>query len=205
MRLRRPRWKDPRLIVGIVLVLASILGGALLASRLAATSTVLVARQDIVVGDVLEADALTTAELRLGEQQGMYASSRSQIPPGAVATRTIRAGELLPVEAIGQAEEISLRPVVIPVDSSVAASVAPGGRVELWSTPEGTGDEPIRSQILVEDGVVRAVDAGSSLGMRSVTVEVLVPQDAVPAVLESLARGDRLDVIGVPGARGIQP
>lgn len=48
MRLRRPRWKDPRLIVGVVLVVASVLMGALLVSRLAETTPVLVARSPIV-------------------------------------------------------------------------------------------------------------------------------------------------------------
>ena len=50
MRLRRPRWKDPRLIVGIVLVVASVLMGAVLVSRLSETTSVLVARTAIVPG-----------------------------------------------------------------------------------------------------------------------------------------------------------
>lgn len=206
MRLRRPRWRDPRLIVGIVLVLASVLGTSLLVARLAATTTVLVARQDIVVGDVLDTDLLTTAEIRLGERTALYARSFDQVPEGAVASSTVRAGELLPVSAIGQSQDVPLRPVVIPVDSSVAESVAPGGRVELWNTPEpGSDGADVHATVLVRDGVVRAVDTGSSLGMRSMTVEVLVPEDQVAPVLEALARGDRLDVIGVPGASGVGP
>ncbi|UYG15723.1 SAF domain-containing protein [Brachybacterium huguangmaarense] len=206
LRLRRPRWRDPRLLIGIVLVLVSVIAGMLLLSRLSATTTVLVARGDVVVGDILEADDFTTAELRLGEQVARYADSPDDIPDGAVATATVHAGELLPLSAIGQADGVELRPVVVAVDSAVAASVGPGAQVELWTTPTGTStDARATSTLLVEDGVVRSVDEGSSLGMRSMTIEVLVAADDVPAVLEALAADDRLDVIAVPGARGATP
>lgn len=202
MRLRRPRWKDPRLIVGIVLVLASVLMGALLVSRLAETTPVLVARSAIVPGQPLAEEDLTVVELRLGEQDGLYVGSLEAIPEGAVATQAVRPGELLPAAAVGQSEDVSLRPVVIPVDTSVAQSVQPGAEVELWHTGEvddGTGD----AELLVEHAVVRRIDEGSTLGMRAMAVEVLVPRDDLAAVLEVLGKEERLDVIGVPGAYGV--
>lgn len=206
LRLRRPRWRDPRLLIGIVLVLLSVIAGMLVVARLAATTTVLVARADVVVGDTLQADDFTIAELRLGEQVARYAGSVDDIPTGAVATATVHAGELLPLSAIGQGDGVQLRPVVVAVDSAVAASVGPGAQVELWTTPTASSNEPrASSTLLVDAGVVRSVDEGSSLGMRSMTIEVLVPADDVPAVLEALAADDRLDVIAVPGARGAAP
>lgn len=207
MRLRRPRWKDPRLIIGIVLVVASVLMGALLVSRLSATTPVLVARGTIVPGEEIDPDQLTTVELRLGEQEAMYVGSVDAVPEGAVATRTIQAGELLPVSALGQGVDVPLRPVVIPVDATVAESVVPGAEVELWHTrPSDVQDASGQgAELLVSDAVVRRVDEGSSLGMRSMAVEVLVPKDQVGPLLEVLARGERLDVIGVPGTHGIAP
>ena len=101
MRLRTPRWKDPRLIVGIVLVVASVLMGAVLVQRLSETTSVLVARSAIVPGDPLTAEDLTIVELRLGEQTDQYLGTYEAIPEGAVALRTIRAGELVPISAIG--------------------------------------------------------------------------------------------------------
>lgn len=203
LRLRRPRWRDPRLLIGIVLVLVSVLAGMLVISRAAATTTVMVASKDIVVGDPLTPDSFTTAELRLGEQTSRYAVAASDIPGGAVATQTVHAGELLPRSAIGQGSGVQLRPVVVDVDSAVARTVTPGAHVELWATPSdaaATDKERSRASRLVENAVVRSIDEGSSLGMRSMSVEVLVPSDQVPAVLESLAAEDRVDVIAIPGA-----
>lgn len=206
MRLRRPRWKDPRLIVGIVLVVASVLMGALLISRLAATTPVLVVRNSIVPGDEIDPDDLTTVEMRLGAQEDLYVGTVEVIPDGAVATRALQAGELLPLSAVGQASDVPLRPIVIPVDTTVAESVEPGAKVELWHTapaPEGGGSG--EAELLVSDGVVRHIDEGSSLGMRSMSVEVLVPRDDLAVVLQVLSQEERLDVIGVPGAYGVTP
>ena len=168
MRLRRPRWKDPRLIVGIVLVVASVLMGAVLVSRLSETTTVLVVKSAIVPGDALDDAELTTVELRLGDQTDHYVGDLGAIPEGAVATRAIQSGELLPLSAVGQASDVPLRPVVIPVEAAVAESVVPGATVELWHTaPAGDDGQDAQAGMLVPDAVVRRVDEGSSLGMRS--------------------------------------
>lgn len=206
MRLRRPRWKDPRLIVGIILVLSSVLMGSLLVSRLSATTPVLVARSTIVPGDRIEEGQLAVVELRLGEQEQLYVGSPDAVPEGSVATRTVQAGELLPISALGQAADVPLRPVVIPVDATVAESVVPGAQVELWHTlPADTDGAGGEARMLVEDAVVRRIDEGNALGMRSMAVEVLVSRDDVGPLLEVLGRGDRLDVIGVPGTHGVTP
>lgn len=204
MRLRRPRWRDPRLIVGVVLVLVSVLMGSLLVSRLSETTPVLVAASPIVPGDPIRSDDLTAVELRLGEYEGLYVGAIEAIPDGAVATRTIQAGELLPLSALGQAADVPLRPVVIPVDATVAESVIPGASVELWHTASADAQGARASaRLLVPDAIVRRIDEGNSLGMRSMAVEVLVPVDDLAGVLEVLGEDGRLDVIGIPGAHGV--
>ncbi|PWH05313.1 flagellar biosynthesis protein FlgA [Brachybacterium endophyticum] len=203
MRLRRPRWKDPRLLVGIVLVVLSVLLGALLASRASATTTVLIAKDEVVVGDELTASSFTSAEVRLGEQAEGYARAPKDIPEGSTALQSVHPGELLPVSVIGQGGGEDLRPVVIPVESAVADAVGPGRPVELWRTEADDQEKDALAENLVQDATVRRVFEGSTLGMRSMSIEVLVPSDELPAVLEALGSGDRIDVIGVPGEKGL--
>lgn len=206
MRLRTPRWKDPRLIVGIVLVVASVLMGAGLVSRMSETTPVLIAQSAVVPGDSLESADLVAVDLRLADQTEHYVGTLEAIPDGAVATRTIQPGELVPMSAVGQSDDLPLRPVVIPVDAAVAESVVPGATVELWHTSPSTDDGvDAEAQLLVADAVVRRIDEGSSLGMRAMSVEVLVPADSLGEVLEVLSKDERLDVIGVPGAHGLAP
>src|SRR5699024_7834578 len=173
MRLRRPRWKDPRLIVGIVLVLASVLMGALLVSRLSETTAVLVARSAIVPGEEFDPADLDVVELRLGDQETLYLGTIEAIPEDAVATSAIQPGEMVPRSAVGQASDVPLRPVVIPVEETVAESVTPGAGVELWHTRPGDEDAAGTAELLVQEAVVRRIDEGSSLGMQAMSVEVL--------------------------------
>src|SRR5699024_5469605 len=102
MRLRSPRWKDPRQTVSIALVLARVLMGAPLVSGLSETTPVLVTRSPLAPGDPIRPESLSAVEIRLGEQVGAYVGSIDAIPDGAVATRAVDAGELLPISALGQ-------------------------------------------------------------------------------------------------------
>ncbi len=165
MRLRRPRWKDPRLIVGVILVIASVLMGALLVSRLSQTVPVLVARTDIVPGE--DAGRLG-ADDRRAPSRGTSAictwASSQRSPPMEPSPRSPSGqGELLPpASAIGQPVDVPLRPVVIPVGSAVAESVSVGASVELWRTPD-PDETDSGASLLVEDAVVRRIDEGSAL------------------------------------------
>lgn len=205
LRVRRPRWRDPRLSIGVLLVLVSVIAGALLAGRLAETTAVLAARENLVPGDVLTSADLVAVDVRLGDTAALYVGSVDDLPEGAIVRSPLRAGELLAVSVVGQPEDIDLRPVVLPVDSAVAESVVPGARVELWRTRiDGEGaaaqQESATAALLHRDAVVRSVDAESGLGLTRGTVEVLVPSDAVGPILEALAEEERIDVISVPGA-----
>lgn len=203
MRLRRPRVKDPRLITGIVLMLVSILAGAGIISANARTTTALVASADIAEGEPLSAASFTTTQVNLGDQGSHYVSSPDQIPEGALANARITEGELLTTSAVGQSGQSSKRPISVPVDASVMASLKPGAVVELWNAPK-EGDSSA-AQLLVPQAQVRAIHEGSGFGATSGTVELLVPQKSVPGVLAAMNRGDTMYVIQILGASEVAP
>lgn len=198
MRLRRPRVKDPRLITGIVLMLASVLAGAGIISSSARTTTALVATADIAEGEPLTASAFTTTQVNLGDQGGRYVTDVEQIPEGSLATSRIGEGELLTISAVGQSGESAKRPISVPVDASAMSSLVPGAVVELWSAP--TDGEDSEAQLLVPQAQVRAIREGSGFGATSGTIELLVPQNDVPTVLAAMNQGDTMYVIQILGA-----
>src|SRR5690625_7700653 len=107
--------------------------GSLLVSRLSETTPVLVTRSPLAPGDPIRPESLSAVEIRLGEQVGAYVGSIDAIPDGAVATRAVDAGELLPISALGQSADVSLRTVVIPVDTTVAEVYVHGDSEEWWT------------------------------------------------------------------------
>ena len=66
-RLKRPSWKDPRLLVGILLVLASVVGVVSLVGAADQTTEAYAAREPIAVGETLTTDKLHRVKVRLGE------------------------------------------------------------------------------------------------------------------------------------------
>lgn len=207
LRIQRPQWRDPRLIIGMLLVAVSIIAGAAFATRVSQTTPVLAVRADVVAGDRLSADNFVSVDVRLGDSAARYVASPSEIPEGAIALDSMRAGELLALSSVGQPESLALRPVVIDVTSTVTRGVKAGDTVEIWhtTTPARQADASASAQLLFEGAVVRHVHEGAGIGSQRGAIEVLVPRDDVPRILEALAEEGAMTVIAVPQASEVTP
>src|SRR3954464_15273194 len=95
-RLKKPSWKDPRLLTGILLVLASVAGATALVSSADQTVPMLAAREQIAVGSALTAADFVVVDARLGDLEGAYLRAADPLPANAVATALLRPGELVP-------------------------------------------------------------------------------------------------------------
>ena len=140
-RWRRPAWKDPRMAGGVVLVAGAVALGAWAVDAAADTTRVYVLSQDVAPGADLTADGvLTVVEAHPGTDAYVEAG---HLPDGAVATRSMRKGELLATAAVNSGQEQALRPVVLNVASNLPASTRVGDYVDLWIVPkEGVAGRP---------------------------------------------------------------
>ena len=226
VRLRRPGWRDPRLLVGVMLVAASVALGSALVSGAARTVPVWAANEPLVPGDPVDVGVLSVREVRLGAAGGAYLPADEALPEGLVAVRTVDAGELLPASAVAPAGDLGLRPVAITPDGALPGGLREGARVDLWFVPEprarevlsgavarGTGgeddttgggppDTTTAPRELARGLVVAEVSAprdGFSVSS-SATVHVLVPRDQLPEVLAAQAADGSVQVVLVPGS-----
>lgn len=200
-RLRRPGWRDPRLLIGVALVLLSAVGGSLLVQHLSRTDTVLVATSALVPGDEIAAEDLQPAEVRLPDPD-LYVSAPEHVPAGSVALNPVGAGEMIPRSSVAGPQQLAHRVVAVPVEGVVAAGVVTGAHIELWATAvpgPGAGDDEPTPALLVGDAVVHRVTSESSVGgARGPTIELVVPESVVPTVLSALAAEHRLDIVPLP-------
>ena len=204
LAVRRRRAIDPRVLIGVVLVLASALGTTALVAALTRTTTVYRADRPLLTGERVTAARLGTATVRLGEAQGLYLSG--PLPAdGMVVTRGVAAGEMVPRSAVGTVAGVRTATVVIDLAAPLAQGVGPGGTVDLWSAPRLTGVQerygpPV---VLVGDAVVsRGPDRGGLVpGAREDTGEVQGPRDDVADVLEAQSGGARVTALAVGDAR----
>ncbi len=128
-RLRAPSWFDLRLILGIGLVLASILIGAVVMARADSTRPLLAVVRDLDSGTVLTANDIRTTRVRLNEGADLYLRPGTAVA-GKVLVRPMRSGELLPRGALGDPDPQDVT-VKVAVDPARTPSLVRGDRVSI--------------------------------------------------------------------------
>lgn len=201
-RLKKPSWKDPRLLTGILLVLASVAGVTALVSSADKTVPMLAAREQIAVGSALTAADFVVVDARLGDLEGAYLRAADQLPANAVATSLLRPGELVPRSALGHTDELDRKPVALPLDSPLPEDTGPGSRVDVWvALPDGSNGFG-QPQLLLEAAEISQLTRSSSAlgGLQAEQLHVLVPDQQMPVLLHALSNGARINVVLNPGS-----
>ena len=201
-RLKKPSWKDPRLLVGLLLVLASTVGVIALLDSQNTTTEVFAARGDIAVGSSVTSEDLVAVPVRLGASSGAYLPVSEGIPEGSVATRLVPQGELVPSSVLGSADALDRKPVGLSVEDPLPSGTAAGDRVDVWvslRTDTNTYEEP---RLLLEAAEVAELTVGeSALGASAATrVQVLVDDASMPDLLNALSNDARIAIVLNPGA-----
>lgn len=201
-RVRGPRWRDARLLVGLLLVLASVAFGARLFATADRTTAVWAATRDLDAGAVLARDDLAQRQVRLLDVTSKYLAAET-VPVGYTLTRAVGDGELLPSAAVrkpGEAAERRLVTVTVNRDR-LPAELAPGSRVDVYVTPaNGSGADPQPAELVISAASVATVgDSGRGLGSAGgdVGVELAVPPDQVAELINASRHGE-VDVVKLP-------
>ena len=198
----RPRafWADIRFLLGVALIIASVVGVWLVVSAARQTVPVFAAARTIVPGEAIEAGDLRVVDVALGPLEKTYASPASW-EPGAVATRTIATGELVPRDAVGDATRVRTTTVVVHSATELPAAVEAGSTVEVWAAPQlerGVFDTP---RILVAAATVVSVDDDESMiGTSGSAVELVIERADVAETLAAIAGGANLSIVPTAGA-----
>ncbi|MEN5076085.1 hypothetical protein ABE437_19880 [Isoptericola cucumis] len=203
-RLRRPTWRDPRLVVGVVIVAASVALGSWAVSSAGQTVAVYAADGTLTPGEPLQADQLRTVDVRLGSGTELYLRADEPLPEDLVALRVVDEGELVARTALGTGADVDVRSVAVPVDRGVSERIRPGAVVDLWSVPEAAAGGQVAGEptSVVSGVVVEQVDTsdGGLVVADGATLHVLVPSDELPAVLRALASPGSVTVVPQAGA-----
>lgn len=178
-RAGRPGWRDPRLLLGIVIVAASVVAGSVLLGSGEDSTAVWAVRKDLPAGTRLTADVLRTRPVHFADPGDLAGYLSGVTPAGRVLTRPVGAGELVPRGALDGAAARHLLEVPLRVDpGDVPATVREGSRVDVWVAPRDatTGERPRARRVLTDVPVVRLPPSSSSLAPET-TRQVII---AVP-------------------------
>jgi hypothetical protein len=140
-RQARPRWLDPKLFLGILLVLASMAFGARIIANADKSTEVWVAKEDIPENTIIDPKKmLTVTKIRFtsDEDADFYLSAAKPFPNGIRAVRTVAKGELVPARALTREPDTNLVDLAVPVSSDGLTFEASGkgDRVDVWAVPK---------------------------------------------------------------------
>lgn len=198
-RLRRPSWRDTRLVVGVLLVAIGVLLGTRAVASADQRVEVYSARHTLVPGQPIVVADLEVQRVRL-EDAGRYAGPSTQLAPGAVALVRVGEGEILPRSAVGVASDVALRAVTVPVDADAMPWLHAGDLVEIWVTPKKAASPAPTLLATVTVGAVPEAQSGFGPATRASGVQVLVPVGQVPAVIGAVDREDSVTLVPVKQA-----
>ena len=216
-RLSSSRWRQPRLVVGLLLVAAAVVLGARVVA--AVDDSVLVWRVESPARAGSSADGLEVRAVAVrfddADTQAAYLSADQPLPTTGVVARPLAAGQLLTVADVQPADARSAAQLPLDVPSgSVPLDLAVGDRIDVWVVPgvptansaavAASGQQVPAEAVRVLGGVrVAAVTApGATVGdTRQLVVDVGSGEvEDLDAVIGQVATGSPV-AVRVPAAK----
>jgi hypothetical protein len=205
-RLQKPSWKDSRLIVGVILVIAAGTLGARLVASADDRMPYFVAVDNLVAGEAVTDASFQRVDVALADSLGRYVPADAPVPEGKILLRDVQAGELVPVAALGTPGDVEVQRVTVPADAPSTAGLERGQRVDLYVTPDADrrvtdAGTPRRTSRLLHAVAVVDVRAGDGgFGATATTsVQLYVPAEHVRAVIEAVDQDAKITLVPVKG------
>lgn len=204
-RLQRPSWRDTRLVVGVLLVLAATALGAKVVSGADDTVPMYVAASPIRPGDRLTADNLRRVDVQLGETEARYLAAVGGPPADGWALGPVAEGQLVPAQVVGTRAQVDVQQVAVDVDPTSAVGLATGSLVDVWVSQRDratTQERYLAAKRLLEGVTVAGVPSttsGFGSASSSTAVQLLVPRDRVGEVIGAMDSQSRLTLVPGPG------
>lgn len=202
-RLSTPRWRDGRLLLGVLLVLVAVVVGARVFAAADRETSVYVASHPLVPGEHLVAGDLQVGHIRFNGQGSQYVSGAGAAPVGYVVTRYVGAHELVPLAALSARSPVVVasRFVTVPVEPGhLPGDLGHGDLVDVYLTPKAAAGSQVPDPKLVASGVpVDSADGGARgfSGTATESVVLSIPSGAVRAIVHAVESGT-IDLARVP-------
>lgn len=200
----RRRAPDPRLLIGLALVVASI---AVVVGIVAVNDDgveVYAAPRLLTAGERVVADDLELRRVSLGADVDAYLTADAMPEEGVVVARTIGEGELVPFAAVGDERGPSTTTIVVALTTPLGETVRPGDVVDVWASPQEEAGR-FGAPVVISPGaqlVRELAEEGLVAGAEAARVELLVPRRDVARILDALANGDALAAVPAAIALG---
>ena len=185
--------KSPvQLLVSVAVVAGSVVGAWFVIESSKITEVYLVTKSDLASGTALTEQNLEKTDLALFALATEYLQP-GQLPSGAYLTRTISAGEVIPISAVTTQALDDFSNIVLTPSVEISSAISPGAKVSVWASPAldyKSFGEPTIAALDVE--VVQVREPETSFASAAKSVELRVPITSIQAILRAIANRDAI-------------
>ena len=197
-----PSWKDARLLVGVLLVLAATVLGSLAVAAADDRVPMYAASGPLVPGQ--PRSAASTVDVQLGGQRPAGTSRRCRRCRGPTCCEG-RPGELVPLSAIGAGDDVQVQPLTLTVDANSPRRSSWGRSSTSTSTRSRRTATPparLRRRGLALIGIGGGLPGRGRLAAPlDQAVQVMAPKDQIRDLIGQVDLGARVTLVPVPGSR----
>lgn len=179
-------WRNPKVLLGAALVLASAVVGATLIGAADHSQSYWSVRADVRAGERITSADLVRVRARLDGRTAATLYPVGRVPvTGAVWAHGLRAGSLVTRSAVQSASRVGQQLPVAVAAGAMPADLAPGDRVDVWVGPGPNGDAAKASSRVVS--AVRVLSVGPAGSQNRTVVLALGTSPPDGAVVSALA------------------
>jgi hypothetical protein len=201
-RAQQPRWRDTRLLLGLLLIIASVVVGARFVGGATRTSQWLSVTRSLPAGHVLTVSDLIPVKGHLAGSAGhhYFTAAASQLV-GRTLARPLSSGELLPSDALSSGAAPASRVVPVLVKAGRLPALVAGDHVDVYVLSRAAGAAAGREVRVLTDVEFIAEEVVGT-GEASIQLRV-TPVDAIAAVAAS--QSDRVDIVRIDRDSSARP
>lgn len=200
-RLRKPSWRDTRLVVGVGLIALATAAGAMVISSFDDSVEVYAASGELVPGQQLTRSDVRTVKVRMDDVGGEYLPADQKLPTGRIV-RAVGSGELIPSGAIGAPSKTGVKSITVQTGSASASTLVRGSVVDVWVSKKqgGQGAEYSPPERMVERAMVAQVPGAKSgplsvSGGENASVQLLIPDGSIDRVIDAVNTDARITLV----------
>lgn len=190
----KPRWRDPRLSIGVALMAISVIAATMIVSGADHRVVVWGAARDLAAGTKLTADDVHSVSVVVDDAD-RYVGGDDAGLIGRTLGRDVGGGELLAVSAIGSTGGPT-RLVTLPVEPLHSPpELAHGDRVDVYVSPR-ENSQAASSRLVLSNAVVSQATANDrATGELAVVLDV---ESTMAGAVVAAGRGGVIDLVRVP-------
>lgn len=197
-RLQKPGWKDPKLLVGLALILLSVVSVIGVVRATNQTETFYALARDVPVGQKITVEDLREVDVRLSDSASRYMRNTQEIAEGMRAKDFLRSGELLRVDAVTTTDTDQHRKATVVLDSTVVSTFSAGDRVDIWISQKAENKNAYGSpEVVMQSAYISKVTSEESMigSTGKSAVQLLVTEDALGKVLDATNNESKINLV----------